>query len=105
MFAGGSSQSAFSVSGLSSSTWTLITANWALRTTTTSAINCYYSVYANGQLVEPKYISSLGSSVTTNSGTDIVRFGGGFVGKLAAIKIYTPGSLQANLGTRFERFQ
>ncbi len=55
-------------------------------------------MYANGQLVKPEYISALPSSVVSYSTGDQVRFGAGYIGKLAAVKVFSPGSLQANLG-------
>jgi len=97
--ASSSCQDAFT-SGLSLNTWTLLTANWAFRTAS-SALNCYYSVYSNGQLLEAKYIATLSSSLTTYAPTtDLVRFGG-FIGQLGAIQIYSPGSLQSNYGKEY----
>ena len=91
-----SCQSAFSVSALSSTSWTLITVNWAFRTLPSSSnLNCYYSVYANGLLVKPQWISNFNPSAISYSASDVVRFGG-FTGKLAAIKIHSPGSLQVS---------
>jgi len=81
---------------MSATTWTLITVNWAFRTLPSSSnLNCYYSIYANGQLIIPQWISNFSPSAVSYSSSDIVRFGG-FTGKLAAIKIHSPGSLQVN---------
>ena len=91
-------QTAFSVSALSATTWTMITVNWAFRLTTSSNLGCYYSVYANGALIKPQWISGVTTAAIAYAPlTDVVRFGG-FLGKLAEIKIYSPGSLQVNSG-------
>lgn len=62
--------------------------------------NFYYSVYSNGQLVQAARGNPdwhLPGNVAKTLSTDVVRFGG-FVGKLGAIKIHSPGSLLVNLG-------
>ncbi len=86
-----------SIWALSLNTWAHVSANWALRSKNTTHFQGYYSVYKDGILLEYQDLPNVPSSATEYSTkNNKVRFGGGFTGQLAAIKIFSPGSLQVN---------